>query len=279
MTAGSGRRRLPRASASWPLLGLAMVVGLGALATIAPGAVERRARRDPADRQSVAPDALAVARDGSPGALAVRVLGRWRGVSRTAAARYLRDPSVRPAGLLHGSRRLDEHDRWPGEVDLSWNAGGSYTYPDGIGFHDGISIFRRPVAISPSTGSPVPKIGSTAADLTQWLASHPDIVTSGRAAVTVGGAPGYRISIALPKSPRSGPDTCTDHGVPACESLFQSDAPGGFGIVGPESVVIYLLDTPSGDTVMVVVDDVDGVDRAALIAAATPVVESLVFSP
>ena len=53
----------------------------------------------------------------------------------------------------------------------------------------------------------------------------------------------------------------------------------GFGLVGPETAVVYLLDTPSGDTVMVVIDDVDGVDQPALEAAALPIVNSLVFSP
>jgi len=52
-----------------------------------------------------------------------------------------------------------------------------------------------------------------------------------------------------------------------------------FGIVGPETAVVYLLDVPSGDTVMVVIDDVDGVDRDLLVAAATPIVNSLVFTP
>jgi hypothetical protein len=60
--------------------------------------------------------------------------------------------------------------------------------------------------------------------------------------------------------------------------------PGGpdwydFGLVGPETAVVYLLDTPSGDTVMVVIDDVDGVDSGGLVTAATPIVYSLVFSP
>ena len=99
----------------------------------------------------------------------------------------------------------------------------------------------------------------------------------------MGGAPGYRITISVPKGPRASPDHCTtDHGEPACESLFISDDPAatfGFGLVGPESAVVYLVDAPSGDTVMVVIDDVDGVDTAGLVAAATPIVNSLVFAP
>ncbi|HEY7968840.1 MAG TPA: hypothetical protein VID95_02525 [Candidatus Limnocylindrales bacterium] len=169
-----------------------------------------------------------------------------------------------------------------GEVDLSYLAGGMYRYPDGTIFHDGISMFRRPVAESPVSATPVGGVGKTAGDLAQWLNGHVDLDASGLTPVSVGGTTGYRLTISVPAGPRTSPDHCTtDHGEPRCESLFISDDPAasfGFGIVGPESAVVYLLDTPSGDTVMVVIDDVDGVDRDGLIAAATPVVESLVFA-
>ena len=170
-----------------------------------------------------------------------------------------------------------------GQVDLSYLTGGTYRYPDGIIFHDGISIFRRPVAESSVSKAPVGGVGKTARDLVQWLDGHVDVAASGLTPVSVGGAPGYRITISAPTGPRTSPDHCTaDHGEPRCESLFISDDPAasfGFGIVGPESAVVYLLDGPSGDTVMVVIDDVDGIDRAGLIAAATPIVESILFTP
>ena len=89
--------------------------------------------------------------------------------------------------------------------------------------------------------------------------------------------------LTLPNGSRASPDHCTsDHGEPRCESLFLSSDPAstfGFGLVGPEVAVVYLLDLPSGDTVMVVIDDTDGVDQAGLEAAARPIVESLSFSP
>jgi hypothetical protein len=170
-----------------------------------------------------------------------------------------------------------------GEVDLSFAAGGDYTYPDGLTFHDGVSIFRRPVAESATSNAPLKGIGKTAKDLAQWLDGHADLVASGLTPVTVGGVPGYRITLNLPQGPRVSPDHCTtDHREPRCESLFVSDDPAatyGFGLVGPESAVVYLLDAPSGDTVMVVIDDVDGIDAAGLRAAAAPIVSSLTFNP
>jgi len=168
-----------------------------------------------------------------------------------------------------------------GEVDLTYGAGGTATYPDGTTFHDAISIFRRPLAESTASFIAEPGIGNRAQDLATWLNGHVDLVASGLTPVTVDGAPGYRIEIALPTGPRTSPDHCTtDHGEPRCESLFLPDDPSnayGFGIVGPETAVIYLIDAPSGDTVMIVIDDVDGVDRAGLIAAATPIVNSITF--
>ena len=91
---------------------------------------------------------------------------------------------------------------------------------------------------------------------------------------SIGGATGFRLVLSLPTGTRAAPDHCTtDHGESRCESLFLSSDPAatyGFGLVGPESVVAYLLDTPSGDTVLIVIDDVDGVAPDRLIEAATP---------
>jgi hypothetical protein len=168
-------------------------------------------------------------------------------------------------------------------------AGGQYTYPDGTTFRDGIYVFRGPNATSATSRTVVKGVGKKARDLAQWLSGHVDLVASSPTPVTIGGAPGFRLQIALPTTARKSPDRCTaDHGETRCESLFVSNVPaakaGGpdwydFGIVGPETAVVYLLDTPSGDTVMVVIDDVDGVDRDTLIAAATPIVNSLDFTP
>ena len=169
-----------------------------------------------------------------------------------------------------------------GQLDLRYAAGGEYGYPDGITFHDGISIFRRPIAESMTTKEPLDGVGATANDLAQWLVGHENLNATVPTPVTVGGASGYRMTLSVPTGARTTPDQCTDHGVPRCVSLFLSadpEATYGFGLVGPETVVVHLLDTPSGDTVMVVIDDVDGVDQPGLEAAATPVVDSLEFSP
>jgi hypothetical protein len=182
---------------------------------------------------------------------------------------------------------------WQNDVDvhsmlvLLDAAGGQYTYPDGATFRDGIYVYRAPAATAATSETVAKGVGKKARDLAQWLSGHADLVASSPIPVSIGGATGFRVDVALPTRARTRPDRCTDHGEPRCESLFISNVPGAtpggpdwfsFGIVGPESEVIYLLDAPSGDTVMVVIDDVDGVDRDALIAAATPIVNSFVFT-
>lgn len=170
-----------------------------------------------------------------------------------------------------------------GQLDLQWSTGGQYLYPDGLVFHDGISIFRRPVAMSSARQVPAAGVGRTASDLTRWLAAHVDLDASAPQTVTIGGRTAHRLVLSVPVGPRTTPDHCTtDHGEPRCVSLFLSDEQGsnfGFGLVGPEIAVVYLLDLPSGDTVMVVIDDADGIDQPALEAAALPIVNSLAFSP
>lgn len=179
---------------------------------------------------------------------------------------------------------LDVH----GLLVLLSASGGQYAYPDGTTFRDGIYVYRRPIAASATSRTPVKGIATTARALADWLSGHVGLDASSVTPVRIGGARGYRVDIALPKGARTAPDRCTgDHGEARCASLFLSDdpaaTPGGpdwfdFGIVGPETAVVYLIDAPSGDTVMVVIDDVDGIDRNGLIAAAAPFVNSLVFA-
>ena len=188
-------------------------------------------------------------------------------------------PKVRfsvPAGW---SNEYDVADQF----DLTFDAGGQYTYPDGITFSDSVSMFADPLAESATDRAPLAGVGATAADLAQWLATHNDLVASTPEQVSIGGASGYSLQISLPAGARSTPDHCTsDHGEPRCASLFVGADPQsnyGFGLVGPETAVVYLLDVPGGGTLLVVIDDVDGVDAAGLVTAATPIVESIGFAP
>ena len=190
--------------------------------------------------------------------------------------------------------RLNVSAGWINDLDvhsmvvLLDPAGGSTTYPDGTMFRDGIYVFRGPVAASATADEPVKGVGHAAHDLARWLNGLDGVDASGLETVTLNGVHGSRLDIGLPEGPRAPRDRCADHGNSRCASLFMSSTtgatPGGpdwfqFGIVGPETAVVYLLDAPSGETVMVVIDDVDGVEREALVSAATPIVNSLDLTP
>ena len=167
------------------------------------------------------------------------------------------------------------------QFDLSWDTGGHYTYPDGITFSDRISMLANPLAESSTSSAPIVGIGTSAAQIASWLAAHADVVASAPTPVSVGGASGYSVAVSLPTQPRGSPDQCAAiHGESRCVSLLigaDRSAEYTFGLTGPESAVVYLLDVPSGGTLMVVIDDVDGVDAAGLVTAAIPTVESIGF--
>jgi len=171
----------------------------------------------------------------------------------------------------------------PGQYDVRPDGGGQYTYPDGTTFSDRLSIYANPVTVSGTDGAPLDTVGTSATELASWLAARTDIVATRPTPILVGGASGSRLDVSLPAGFHTTTDRCaTAHSEPRCVSLFvPSDAQlaYGFGLVGPESAVVYLLDVPSGGTVMFVIDDVDGVDSAGLTKAATPIIESVGFVP
>jgi hypothetical protein len=175
------------------------------------------------------------------------------------------------------SNALDIH----GQFDLSY-ATGQYTYPDGLTFHDGISIFDRPVAESTTAATPAAGVGTTADALAQWLVAHPALDASAPVPVTIDGGTGFRLTLTVPGGTNATSDHCANHREPRCVSLFipgEGAGQYGFGLVGPETAEVFLLDTARGDTVLVVIDDVDGVDQPGLLAAAIPIVNSLSFTP
>jgi hypothetical protein len=169
-----------------------------------------------------------------------------------------------------------------GQFDLSFDAGGQHTYPDGITFSDRISVFAEPVAASAVHDLAATGVGTSAADLSSWLAGREDLVATAPERVSIAGATAYRVSISLPTGVGSSPDDCAAvHLEPRCKTLFVGTVPASkysFALFGPESAAVYLIDW-SGRTVMVVVDDVDGVDAPDLFSAATPIVESIGFAP
>jgi len=116
-------------------------------------------------------------------------------------------------------------------------------------------------------------VGTTAKDLATWLSSRPQLLASKPKLTTLAGRPAYQLDFTL--SPDAG-QLC---GVPCVNLLNSADRVTWyqFGIEGPWKVRAFLLDGPDGATVMITVEDVDGVGFDREVREAQPVLDSLSF--
>ena len=225
------------------------------------------------------PSAVAVGVD-----VAVPVPVRPGDVPRAAPAGHA-PVVVVPAGhQLHRRRRLGEHPRRPRRARSLVRDRRPVHLPRRP------DVPRRDLDLPPARGRidrhrrrRNPASGRRPTTSPSWLAAHPDLDATTPTPVTLGGATGFRLTLSVPAGTTRDLGPLLDRPRRArCASLFLSADPAatyGFGLVGPEIADVFLLDTPSGDTVMVVIDDVDGVDQPGLEAAAMPIVNSLSFSP
>ncbi len=143
----------------------------------------------------------------------------------------------------------------------------------------GIHLFRDPQPASQDPSCPTsaePGVGSTSIELVTWIRGLPGLVVSAPRIVTVGGLRGTEIDVAIAEGWTT---SCPfANGLPTVP-LFVGD--GGqlrWVIAGSERLRLSLLDVPGGGTVVVDVDAFDGALWDQLLAAATPIVQSFVFS-
>ncbi len=130
------------------------------------------------------------------------------------------------------------------------------------------------------TESPDPGRGHKAADFIDLLTTHPGIVASTPAAVTIGGLKGSLVDIALAPSWKT---ACPySEGQPFVPYATDSmPGPPGFhwGIQGAGRARVIFLDAKDGETIFIVIDSVDGTTFDTIVAQSMPVVESFVFKP
>jgi hypothetical protein len=162
----------------------------------------------------------------------------------------------------------------PSVFHISPPTAGYLRQTDGQVYFDGITAYSRPVAGPPDGGpSTVAGVGTTAKDLATWLSTRPQLLASKPKLTTLAGRPAYQLDFTL--SPDAG-ELC---GVPCVNLLNSTDRVNWyqFGIEGPWKVRSFLLDGPNGATVMITVEDVDGVGFDSEVRAAQPVLDSLSF--
>jgi hypothetical protein len=153
---------------------------------------------------------------------------------------------------------------------LSPPGAGVATQPNGGGdFFDNVTIYVDPAA-GPADGSSatVPGVGRDAKALSSWLSDRPQLMASKPAATTVGGLSGFVVDIAV------GPGAGGLCGV-RCVNLFNMADGIQYGILEHELNRVIIVDRVQGGTLLISIEDADGLDVARFRAEAQPIVNSI----
>lgn len=148
---------------------------------------------------------------------------------------------------------------------------------DGIAVWGAVYVAAQDAACSES---PDPGRGHKAADFIDLLTTHPGIVASTPAAVTIGGLKGSLVDVALAPSWKTAcPFSAGEPFVP-----FVTDSkpgPPGLhqGIPPAARSRLIFLDAKDGETILIYIDSADGTTFDAIVAQSMPIVESFVFKP
>lgn len=143
----------------------------------------------------------------------------------------------------------------------------------------GVYVFRSPRAASQELDCPIapaPAVGSTAAELVDWIRDRPGLVVGAAVPVSIGGLAGLQVDVRIADGWTA---SCPfAEGLPTVP-LFVGAADSGFRwvVAGSERLRLSVLDVPGKGTVVVDIDAFDGAEMDRLLADATPIVESLTF--
>jgi hypothetical protein len=159
-------------------------------------------------------------------------------------------------------------------VSLVRPGAGHMVQGDGAIYFDAIRLYARPIAGQPDgTLGGVPGVGSTPEELATWLSQRPQLTATSPSRTVLAGRQAWQLDFHL--SSDAG-ELC---GIP-CVHLLDGpdrDAQYAFGIEGDWRVRAYLVDAPDGSTVVVTIEDTDGVGFDAEVVAAQPIIDSFEF--
>jgi hypothetical protein len=192
---------------------------------------------------------------------------------------------VLPAGVFDGAQLMPaivltlpagwtlEHDARDA-TSLVRPGAGHLVQGDGVAYFDGIKLYARPIAGQPDgVLGGVPGVGTSARDLSTWLSKRPQLVSTAVTEDSLAGLPAFVLDFELSASAGG---LC---GMP-CANLLDDgpdQAEYAFGIQGPWKVRAYFVDAPDGSTVMITIEDTDGIGFDDEVAAAEPILATLRF--
>jgi hypothetical protein len=172
-----------------------------------------------------------------------------------------------PAGWVLGEDRPDTLYLNPADAGVLRQADAALVF-------DGLAVYSEPVAGPPDGGpTALAGVGTTAKDLATWLSARPQLVSSRPVQVTLAGRTAWQLDFRL--SAEAGV-MC---GMPCVNLLNSANGAYQFGIEGPWRVRAVLVDAPDGTTVLITVNDVDGVGTATELRQAQPILDSMTFVP
>ena len=145
---------------------------------------------------------------------------------------------------------------------------------------DGIFLFRDPLAHSQKPDCPLTAdqtIGTSAKEITDWIASLPGLKATPPEAVTVGGLPGYMLDVRLAPSWKH---ACPySDGAPVVPLIVGSASNKGLDWgVGATGMRIWVLDAGADRRIWMDVEAGDRLTLDDMLQRATPVIESFEFS-
>jgi hypothetical protein len=143
----------------------------------------------------------------------------------------------------------------------------------------GIHLFRSPAAASQDPSCPEtaePGVGSTSSEFSAWIRGRPGLVVSTPKLASVGGLRGVELDLGI----RLGWSASCPfaNGSPTVALFVAANGQYRWVVAGNERLRLYLLDLPSGGTLVVDIDAFDGALMDALLSAATPIVQSFAFA-
>lgn len=125
--------------------------------------------------------------------------------------------------------------------------------------------------------SPEPGVGSTAAEIFAALGAIPDLERSTPAPITIGGLDGLLMDVSLaPTATRECPFSEGAPTVPLVVDTIPSEGPF-WGVARGNRQRIVVLDRPTSNNVVLLIESADGTTFDALVEAAMPVLQTFTF--
>ena len=170
-------------------------------------------------------------------------------------------------------------DGWSNTVD---GPDGYFLTKQGAPDGGGILAFSTALANSQSVGCPgtvEPGVGKTATALATWLTALPGLVTSPPKSITVGGLSGTTVDVGI--SPSWNRACPYSEGKPYVPMFTNGNPTDNFdwGLAAGGRMRVFLLDLPDGRTMLIDVESPDASTFDALLADATPVIDTFEFHP